>query len=179
MTFCSWAKTALWSATTSNVIGTRGTVGVGVVVGLAVGTGTGVIPGPTAPPTGVAIGDSSGSRSAASPGAFGEELLAGAVIIQRYVRLLGESLAQIRERGAPWVHEDRVRRRAIRNGPGKHPVDLCDDSVEQVTGTESVGRDGTDTDEGDHQPEGGDEEQATVETSFGGAGHGGRLTCDW
>jgi aldehyde dehydrogenase (NAD(P)+) len=41
---------------------------------------------------------------------FGEELLAGGVIIQRYVRLLGESLAQIRERGAPLVTDDRVRR---------------------------------------------------------------------
>jgi aldehyde dehydrogenase (NAD(P)+) len=44
------------------------------------------------------------------PGGFGEELLAGAVIIQRYVRLLGESLAQIRDRGAPLIADDRVRR---------------------------------------------------------------------
>jgi acyl-CoA reductase-like NAD-dependent aldehyde dehydrogenase len=44
------------------------------------------------------------------PGGFGEELLAGAVIIQRYVRLLGESLSQIRERGAPHLADDRVRR---------------------------------------------------------------------
>jgi acyl-CoA reductase-like NAD-dependent aldehyde dehydrogenase len=44
------------------------------------------------------------------PGAFAEELLAGAVIIQRYVRLLGESLTQIRERGAPLLGDDRVRR---------------------------------------------------------------------
>ncbi|RYZ02640.1 MAG: aldehyde dehydrogenase family protein [Myxococcales bacterium] len=44
------------------------------------------------------------------PGGFGEELLAGPVIIQRYVRLLGESLEQIRERGAPLIAEDRVRR---------------------------------------------------------------------
>jgi aldehyde dehydrogenase (NAD(P)+) len=43
-------------------------------------------------------------------GGFGEELLAGAVIIQRYVRLLGESLTQIRERGAPLVSDDRVQR---------------------------------------------------------------------
>jgi acyl-CoA reductase-like NAD-dependent aldehyde dehydrogenase len=43
------------------------------------------------------------------PAGIGEELLAGAVITQRYVRLLGESLAQIRERGAPLVTEDRVR----------------------------------------------------------------------
>jgi acyl-CoA reductase-like NAD-dependent aldehyde dehydrogenase len=42
---------------------------------------------------------------------FGEELLAGAVIIQRYVRLLAESLSQTRERGAPWIADDRVRRR--------------------------------------------------------------------
>jgi aldehyde dehydrogenase (NAD(P)+) len=41
---------------------------------------------------------------------LGEELLAGAVITQRYVRLLGESLTQIRERGAPLVADDRVRR---------------------------------------------------------------------
>lgn len=41
---------------------------------------------------------------------FAEELLAGAVIIQRYVRLLGESLTQIRERGAPLVSDDRVQR---------------------------------------------------------------------
>jgi aldehyde dehydrogenase (NAD(P)+) len=39
-----------------------------------------------------------------------EELLAGAVIAQRYVRLLTESLEQIRERGAPLVADDRVRR---------------------------------------------------------------------
>lgn len=44
------------------------------------------------------------------PGGFGEELLAGAVIIQRYVRLLAESLEQIRERGAPLLGDDRVRR---------------------------------------------------------------------
>jgi aldehyde dehydrogenase (NAD(P)+) len=43
---------------------------------------------------------------------FGEELLAGAVIIQRYVRLLGESLLQIRERGAPLLGDERVRRLA-------------------------------------------------------------------
>lgn len=43
-------------------------------------------------------------------GGFGEELLAGAVVIQRYVRLLGESLTQIRERGAPLVADDRVQR---------------------------------------------------------------------
>lgn len=41
---------------------------------------------------------------------FGEELLAGAVIIQRYVRLLAESLTQIRERGAPLIGDERVRR---------------------------------------------------------------------
>jgi hypothetical protein len=41
---------------------------------------------------------------------FGEELLAGAVITQRYVRLLGESLAQTRERGAPFIADDRVTR---------------------------------------------------------------------
>jgi hypothetical protein len=41
---------------------------------------------------------------------FGEELLAGAVIIQRYVRLLGESLTQIRERGAPLLADERVQR---------------------------------------------------------------------
>jgi len=41
---------------------------------------------------------------------FGEELLAGAVIIQRYVRLLLESLSQIRERGAPLLTDERVRR---------------------------------------------------------------------
>lgn len=46
----------------------------------------------------------------AQPGGFGEELMAGAVIIQRYVRLLCESLAQIRERGAPLVTDDRVQR---------------------------------------------------------------------
>ncbi len=44
------------------------------------------------------------------PGGFGEELLAGAVIIQRYVRLLAESLEQIRERGAPLIGDERVRR---------------------------------------------------------------------
>jgi len=43
-------------------------------------------------------------------GGFGEELLAGAVIIQRYVRLLSESLAQLREHGAPMIADDRVRR---------------------------------------------------------------------
>jgi aldehyde dehydrogenase (NAD(P)+) len=43
-------------------------------------------------------------------GGFGEELLAGAVIIQRYVRLLSESLSQLRERGAPLIADDRVRR---------------------------------------------------------------------
>lgn len=47
---------------------------------------------------------------AGRPGGFGEELLAGAVIIQRYVRLLGESLSQIRERGAPFIPDDRVQR---------------------------------------------------------------------
>ena len=46
------------------------------------------------------------------PGAFGEELLAGAVIIQRYVRLLIESLGQIRDRGAPLIGDERVRRLA-------------------------------------------------------------------
>jgi acyl-CoA reductase-like NAD-dependent aldehyde dehydrogenase len=49
------------------------------------------------------------AKGLASAG-FGEELLAGAVIIQRYVRLLAESLTQIRERGAPLVSDDRVRR---------------------------------------------------------------------
>ncbi len=44
------------------------------------------------------------------PAGFGEELLAGAVIIQRYVRLLLESLTQVKERGAPLVPDDRVRR---------------------------------------------------------------------
>lgn len=44
------------------------------------------------------------------PGGFAEELLAGATVIQRYVRLLGESLAQIAERGAPLVGDERVRR---------------------------------------------------------------------
>ncbi len=44
------------------------------------------------------------------PGGFGEELLAGAVVIQRYVRLLAESLVQVRERGAPLLADDRVRR---------------------------------------------------------------------
>jgi len=44
------------------------------------------------------------------PNGFGEELLAGAVIIQRYVRLLAESLTQIRERGAPLVTDERVQR---------------------------------------------------------------------
>jgi aldehyde dehydrogenase (NAD(P)+) len=43
-------------------------------------------------------------------GSFAEELLAGAVIIQRYVRLLYESLQQIRERGVPFIADDRVRR---------------------------------------------------------------------
>lgn len=47
---------------------------------------------------------------AGRPGGFGEELLAGAVIIQRYVRLLIDSLSQIRERGAPFVSDDRVER---------------------------------------------------------------------
>jgi acyl-CoA reductase-like NAD-dependent aldehyde dehydrogenase len=46
------------------------------------------------------------------PGAFAEELMAGAVIIQRYVRLLTESLLQIRERGAPVIADERVRRLA-------------------------------------------------------------------
>jgi acyl-CoA reductase-like NAD-dependent aldehyde dehydrogenase len=46
------------------------------------------------------------------PGGFAEELLAGAVIIQRYVRLLTESLSQIRERGAPVLGDERVRRLA-------------------------------------------------------------------
>jgi acyl-CoA reductase-like NAD-dependent aldehyde dehydrogenase len=41
---------------------------------------------------------------------FGEELLAGSVITQRYVRLLLESLEQIRERGAPHITDDRVAR---------------------------------------------------------------------
>lgn len=45
-------------------------------------------------------------------GGFGEELLAGAVIIQRYVRLLSESLTQIRERGAPVVGDERIHRLA-------------------------------------------------------------------
>jgi aldehyde dehydrogenase (NAD(P)+) len=44
------------------------------------------------------------------PTGFAEELLAGAVIAQRYVRLLGESLEQIRERGAPMIADDRVTR---------------------------------------------------------------------
>jgi aldehyde dehydrogenase (NAD(P)+) len=47
---------------------------------------------------------------AGRPGGFGEELLAGAVIIQRYVRLLTESLEQIQERGAPLVSDERVQR---------------------------------------------------------------------
>jgi len=41
---------------------------------------------------------------------FGEELLAGSVIIQRYVRLLGEALTGIRERGAPFIPDERVER---------------------------------------------------------------------
>jgi acyl-CoA reductase-like NAD-dependent aldehyde dehydrogenase len=44
------------------------------------------------------------------PGGTAEELLAGAVIIQRYVRLLAESLTQIRERGAPLIEDERVER---------------------------------------------------------------------
>ena len=47
---------------------------------------------------------------ASRPGGFGEELLAGAVIIQRYVRLLAESLEQLRERGAPVIGDERVQR---------------------------------------------------------------------
>jgi len=47
---------------------------------------------------------------ASRPSAFGEELLACAAVIQRYVRLLTESLVQIRERGAPLIGDDRVRR---------------------------------------------------------------------
>jgi len=47
---------------------------------------------------------------AARPNGFAEELMAGAVIIQRYLRLLTESLQQIRERGAPLVADERVRR---------------------------------------------------------------------
>lgn len=47
---------------------------------------------------------------ASRPGGFAEELMAGAVIIQRYVRLLSESLEQIRDRGAPLVTDDRVQR---------------------------------------------------------------------
>ncbi len=43
---------------------------------------------------------------------FGEELLAGSVVIQRYVRLLGEALSSIRERGAPLVPDERIRRLA-------------------------------------------------------------------
>jgi acyl-CoA reductase-like NAD-dependent aldehyde dehydrogenase len=43
---------------------------------------------------------------------FGEELLAGPVIIQRYVRLLEESLSQIRERGAPLLGDQQVARLA-------------------------------------------------------------------
>lgn len=43
---------------------------------------------------------------------FAEELLAGSVIIQRYVRLLLESLEQIRERGAPYIPDDHVVRLA-------------------------------------------------------------------
>jgi acyl-CoA reductase-like NAD-dependent aldehyde dehydrogenase len=49
---------------------------------------------------------------AGRPKAFAEELMAGAVIIQRYVRLLTESLVQIRERGAPLISDERVRRLA-------------------------------------------------------------------
>jgi acyl-CoA reductase-like NAD-dependent aldehyde dehydrogenase len=48
---------------------------------------------------------------AGRPNGFAEELMAGAVIIQRYVRLLAESLEQIRERGAPLIGDERVRRR--------------------------------------------------------------------
>lgn len=48
-------------------------------------------------------------RISSRPDGFAEELMAGAVIIQRYVRLLGESLSQIRERGAPHVTDERVR----------------------------------------------------------------------
>lgn len=47
---------------------------------------------------------------ASRPSGFGEELLAGAVIIQRYVRLLSESLQQIRERGAPLIADERLSR---------------------------------------------------------------------
>jgi acyl-CoA reductase-like NAD-dependent aldehyde dehydrogenase len=46
----------------------------------------------------------------ARPNGFGEELLAGAAVIQRYVRLLLESLEQIRERGAPSIADNRVSR---------------------------------------------------------------------
>src|SRR6185369_9895621 len=75
VTLSSWAKTALWLATISKVIGTRGTVGVGVA--LVVGTGTGVTSGPTAA-TGVAMGSSSGSRSATSSGAVLATTVSGA-----------------------------------------------------------------------------------------------------
>ena len=68
---------------------------------------------------------------------------------------------------------------AIRDGTGEEPIDLGDRSVEQMAGTEGIRRDGTDADEGDHQPEGGDDEQATVEATLGRAGHAGRLTCGW
>jgi acyl-CoA reductase-like NAD-dependent aldehyde dehydrogenase len=48
--------------------------------------------------------------TSARPSGVAEELLAGPLIIQRYVRLLGESLSQIRERGAPLLADDRVQR---------------------------------------------------------------------
>lgn len=44
------------------------------------------------------------------PAGFAEELLAGAVVIQRYVRLLSESLSQIKERGAPHLSDERAHR---------------------------------------------------------------------
>ena len=145
MTFCSWAKTALWSATISKVTGTRGTVGVGVA--LAVGIGTGVRPGPRAPTTGVAIATSSGSSVRGVLGRLGLE--------------------------------DRGRCDAIWDGTSQEPVDLGHRPVVQVVGTRSIRRDGTDAARRDHQAEGGDEEQATVEAGLGRAGHAERLTCGW
>src|SRR5258706_4193239 len=46
----------------------------------------------------------------ASGASFGAELLAGAVITHRYVRLLREALTDVKERGAPVVSDDRVTR---------------------------------------------------------------------
>ncbi len=69
-------------------------------------------------------------------------------------------------------------------GPARNRSTLATARSNRLAGTERIGRDRADADDGEyerkHQPEGRDGEEAAMGSlAAGRAGHAGRLTCDW